>query len=529
MERMKVLVTEPIANEGIDLLRQEAEVDVKLGLKAEELVSIVGGYQALLVRSETKVNQEVIDAGKSLQVIARAGVGVDNINVDAATQRGIVVVNAPAANTIAAAEHTIALMLSLARHIPRAHASLSGQCYWVRSDFVGVELRNKTLGIIGLGNVGSEVARRVEGLQMKVIAHDPFVSPDYARNLRVEVVSFENLLKDSDFISLHLPLTSQARGLIGAKELSLVKPSVRIINCARGGLIDEQALIQAIEEGRVAGAALDVFSQEPPSKDNPLLKNDKVIVTPHLGASTEEAQVGVSLDAAEQIVAVFDGRPARYAVNAPLIPPESLSFLGPFLHVASVVGRVAAQLAEGQASSIDIAYEGEIANYDLTAIKAAVIGGLLEGVSEERINVVNANIVAQRRGLKVTEHKNPACENYASLITISVNTSAGATTVAGTVMRGELHIVRVDDYWMDLVPKGRYFLFSHHLDRPRLIGEVGMVTGNADINISSMQVSRLKPREQALMVLELDEALKEEQIQQLLAIPDVVTAKVVKL
>jgi len=310
--------------------------------------------------------------------------------------------------------------------------------------------------------------------------------------------------------------------------MSLVKPTVRIINCARGGLIDEQALQQAIEEGRVAGAALDVFCQEPP-KDSPLLKNEKVIVTPHLGASTLEAQANVAIDAAEQVIAVLKGRPARYAVNAPLISAETLPILAPYLNVATAVGRMVAQLAEGQMSSIDVGYEGEIANYDMTALKAAVIGGLLEGISEERINVVNANIVAQRRGLRVTEHKDTACENYASLITVSVATSAGVTIAAGTVMRGELHIVRVNDYWINIVAKGGYFLFSDHRDRPGLIGAVGNVTGNADINVSSMQLSRLKPRGQALMVLELDEPLNEEQIRQVLAIPDIYTAKLVKI
>jgi len=524
---MKVLVCEPIAEEGINILRKQAEVDIKLGLKPEELVALISEYEALIVRSETKVTPEVIEAGSRLQVIARAGVGVDNIDLEAATQRGIIVVNVPTANTISAAEHTIALMLALARHIPQAHALLHTGI-WQRHNFIGVELRNKTLGVIGLGNVGSEVARRAQGLEMKVIAYDPFVSLDYARNLGVELVSFERLLKESDFITLHLSLTSATQGLIGAKELSLVKPAVRIINCARGGLVEEQALSQAIKEGRVAGAAIDVFSEEPPL-NNPLLKNEKVIVTPHLGASTAEAQASVAVDAAEQVVAVLNGKPARYAVNAPLIPPETLSMLAPFLEVASVVGKIVAQLAEGQMSSIDIRYDGEIANYEVTALKASVIGGLLGWVSEERINIVNANIIAQKRGLKVTEHKNPVCENYASLITVSVTTSAGVTTVAGTVMRGELHIVRVNDYWIDLVPKEGYFLFSDHRDRPGLIGAVGMVTGNADINISFMQVSRLKPRGQALMVLGLDESLSEEQIQQLLSIPDVYTAKVVKL
>lgn len=524
---MRVLVADPLAEEGLEVLRKQVEVDVRTKMKPDELVSVIGDYEAIIVRSETRVTREAIEAGKKLQVIARAGVGIDNVDLEAATQRGIVVVNAPTANTMAAAEHTVAMMLALARHIPQAHANLSGGA-WMRQNFVGVELRNKTLGIVGLGNVGSEVARRVQGFRMKVIAYDPFVSLEYARNLRVELVSFEKVLTDADFVTLHLPLTDQSRNLIGTREMSMVKPTVRIINCARGGLIDEQALSQAIDEGRVAGAALDVFAQEPP-KDSPLMKNPRVIVTPHLGASTAEAQTSVATDAAEQVLAVLNGQPARYAVNAPLIPRESLSLLSPFLKVATSLGRMVAQLAEGQMGAIDIRYEGEIAKHDLTVLKAAVIGGLLEGMSEERINVVNANMIAQKRGLRVSEYRDTSCENYASLMTVSVTTSAGTTSVAGTVMRGEMHILRVNDYWLDVVPKGGYLLFSDHRDRPGIIGAVGMITGNADINVSSMQLSRLKPRGQALMVLELDEPLRDEHMKQILSLPDIHTAKLVKV
>ncbi len=524
---MKVLVADPVAPEGVEILKKHAEVDVKTGLKPEELAAIIGDYEGLMVRSETKVTARIIEAGRKLQVIARAGVGIDNIDVEAATQRGIVVVNAPTANTMAAAEHTIALMMALARNIPQAHESLR-EGAWKRQSFVGVEVRNKTLGIVGLGNVGSEVARRVQGFHMRVLGFDPYVSPQYARNLHVELVTLEQIFREADFITLHVPLTPQSRNMIGPKELAIMKPSVRIINCARGGLIDEQALDQALREGKVAGAALDVFAQEPP-RECPLLKNEKVIVTPHLGASTHEAQANVAIDAAEQIVSVLNGQPVRYAVNAPLISAEMMPILAPFLKVATAVGRMIAQLAEGQMSSIDIGYEGEIAKYDLTALKAAVIGGLLQEISEERINVVNANLVARRRGLRVAEHKDTACENYTSLITVAVTTTAGVTTSAGTMLRGELHIVRVNDYWIDIVPKGDYFLFSDHRDRPGLIGAVGNVTGSADINVSSMQLARLKPRGQALMVLELDEPLNEDQIKQILAIPDVYTAKLVEL
>jgi len=524
---MKVLIADPVSEKGIDILHQHAQVDVKTGLKTEELISIIGDYEALMVRSQTKVTAEVIAAGKKLQIIGRAGVGVDNVDIEEATRRGIVVVNAPTGNTISAAEHTIALLLALARHIPQANASLKSGA-WKRSEFMGTEVRNKTLGILGLGNVGSEVARRARGLEMKLIAHDPFISEENARNLQVELVPMKQLFKEADFITLHTPLTSKTKGMIGEKELALVKPTVRIINCARGALIDEEALAKAVKEGRVAGAAIDVFPTEP-TTESVLFESDNIIVTPHLGASTTEAQVMAARDVAEQIVDVFKGHPAKYAVNAPFIPAEMLSVLAPFINVATTVGRLVSQLVEGQVSAIQIKYNGEIASYDTKAIKAAALGGLLEQVSEERVNLVNADIVAKRRGLAVVEQEEAESENYASLITIEATTSAGVTTVAGTVMRGEVHIVRIDNYWIDIVPTGGYFLFCDHLDRPGLIGAAGRITGEADINISFMHLSRLKPRGQALMILALDEDLAEKQRQQILALPDVYSAKVVKL
>jgi len=524
---MKVLVTDPISEEGIDILRSQAQVDIEVGLKPEEIIAIIGDYEALVVRSQTQVTAKVIEAGRKLQVIARAGVGIDNIDVEEATRRGIVVVNAPTGNIVSAAEHTIALMLSLARHIPQANTVLKSGV-WRRSDFMGTELRDKTLGIIGLGNVGSEVARRARGLEMKVIACDPFISVDYASNLQVELVSLKQLVEESDFITLHIPLTAKTRGLIGVKELALVKPTVRIINCARGGLIDEKALVKAIREKRVAGAAVDVFEIEP-TTESILFEDDNIIVTPHLGASTAEAQVMAAKDIAEQVIDIFKGQPARYSVNAPFIPAETLSVLTPFMKVASTAGKLVRQLAEGQVNAIKIKYEGEIANYDTNALKAAVLGGLLEEISEERVNLVNANLVAARRGLNVVEQKAATCKNYASLITVEVTTSTGVTTVAGTVMHDKSHIVRVNNYWLDIEPSGAYFLFSDHRDRPGLIGAVGKITGDADVNISFMHLGRLKPRGQALLVLVLDEPLPEEQQQQILSLPDVYTVKQVKL
>jgi D-3-phosphoglycerate dehydrogenase len=524
---MKVLVADPVSNEGIKILNQCAQVDVKTGLKPEELISIIGDYEALIVRSQTQVTAEVIAAGKKLEVIGRAGVGVDNINVEEATKRGIIVVNAPTGNTISAAEHTIALMLALARNIPQANTVLKSGA-WERNKFMGTEVRGKTLGIIGLGNVGSEVARRAGGLEMKLLGFDPFISVDLARNLQVELVPLEQLFKESDFITLHVPLTASTKKLIGAKELALVKPTVRIINAARGGLIDEELLAKAVKEKKVAGAAIDVFPVEPTTK-SVLFEHDNIIVTPHLGASTHEAQVTAARDIAEQFVDIINGKLPRYAVNSPFISPETLVVLTPFIQVASVMGKLINQLAEGQMNAIQIKVCGEISRCDINAIKAALMGGLLEGVSEERVNLVNANLVASRRGITVVEQKEATCENYASLVTVEVTTSAGVTAVAGTAMQGEARIVRINNYWLDILPTEGYYLLVDHRDRPGLIGAVGKITGDADIDISYMHLSRLKPRGQALMILALDEPMPEAQQQMVLSIPDVYSAKLVKL
>jgi D-3-phosphoglycerate dehydrogenase len=523
----RVLVADSIAEEGVEVLRREADVDVRTGLKPEELAAIIGDYDALVVRSATRAPAEIIEAGGKLQVIGRAGIGVDNIDLEAATKRGILVVNAPAGNVRSAAEHTVALLMSLARHVPQACAKLRAGD-WAKKAYVGTELHGKTLGLVGLGRVGEQVTRMVKGFEIRLVAYDPFVSAERAELLGVELISLEELLKRSDFITVHVPMTPSTKGIIGKKELKLVKPSVRFVNTARGGIIDEEALYRAIEEGRVAGAAFDVFTEEP-ATENILLQSEKVIVTPHLGASTEEAQTSVAVDVAEQVLDVLKGRPVRSAVNIPLMAPDTAKALGPFLPVGSVVGRLCAQLADGHASAITIRYEGEIAEHDTSALMAAVVGGLLESVTEERVNLVNAAVIAQSRGLKVVEEKTADCENYTNLISVEVKTDTGKTAVAGTLMRGEPHIVRVDDYWIDIAPTGGYWLFSDHLDRPGIIGAVGMVTGNTDVNISSMQVGRLEPRGQALMILSVDKEVDEDVCQQLLAIPDVHNIKVVKL
>jgi len=520
---MKVLIADRIDKEGIEFLRQHVDVTVEPGLKPEDLKAKIGDYDALVVRSQTKVGAEIIERGEKLKVIGRAGVGTDNIDVDAATRKGIVVVNAPTANTVSAAEHTIALMLALARHVPEANNQLkSGK--WQREKLIGIELRNKTLGIIGLGNVGSEVAKRAQAFEMHVIAYDPFVSTDFARNIKVDLAPLDQLLAEADFLSLHVPLTTTTTQLIGAEELAKVKPTARIINCARGGLVDEKEVVKAVEEGRLAGAAFDVFESEPLTESS-LFQNEKIIITPHLGASTTEAQAQAAQDIAEQVLTVLKGQFSRYAVNAPNIPPE----LVPFINAASTIGSLASQLMEGQIRSNTHSYSGEVTNYDCNPIKTATISGLLQQATEERINLVNVGFIAAQRGLKISEEKQAICQNYSNLLTLELDTNVRTTTISGTVRDNETHIVQVDDFWMDIVPTGGYFLFCDHIDGPGLVGAIGTIAGKADINISSMHLSRLKPRGKALMILALDESLAEAQRQEILALPGIHTASPVKL
>lgn len=525
--KMNVLVADPLAQEGVDILKQYANVDVKTKLKPEELKAIIGGYEALVVRSQTRVTADIIEAGVKLIVIGRAGVGVDNIDTQAATRHGIIVVNAPTGNTISAAEHAVALMMSMARNIPQANASLKN-CEWKRNEFMGTEVRGKTLGIVGLGNVGSEVARRAQGLEMKLIGYDPFVTAERAKKMNVDIKTLEEIWKEADFITLHVPLIEATKNMIGAKQLAMMKPTTRIINAARGGLIDEEALVAAIDAGKLAGAAIDVFVEEPCTKSI-LFGSSKIIVTPHLGASTNEAQTLAATEVVQQIIDVFNGQPAKYAVNAPLVSAEVMPVLVPYMRLANSLGNLLSYLGEGQIKSIHIKYQGEVAAFDSNALKAVLLGALLGRLTEERVNMVNASMEATKRCIKVSEEKQATCDNYANLITMEAVTSEGTTVVSGSVMRDETHIVQVNQFWIDIIPTGGYFLFSDHRDRPGLIGAVGKITGDADINISYMHLSRLKARGEALMILALDEPLPEAQRKEVLALDGVTTAKLVKI
>ena len=523
----KILIADPIAQEGIDLLKGHADVDVKTGMKLEELVAVVGDYDALVVRSETKVTAAVIEAGKKLQVVARAGIGVDNIDLDAATGAGIAVVNAPTGNTVAAAEHTVALMLALSRNIPAAHRSMKdGE--WKRSAFMGVEVRNKTLGVIGLGRVGSEVVRRAQSFAMNLVAYDPFVAPDYAHRLGVELLSFEELLDQSDFITLHTPLTENSRNLISTKELDRMKPDARLINVARGELIDEEALLAALNDGKLGGVALDVFAKEPPGP-NPLLDHPKVVITPHLGASTQEAQREVAVEAAEQVLTVLKGEPARNTVNAPFVAPEVHAVLEPYIRVALVVGKLVTHLAEGQFLGVTIGYQGEITEHDTATLKAAVLAGVLGPVTTGQVNLINSSRLAQERGLNVTEQRNSVAQEYSSLISATLETTEGSISITGTSMRNEPHIVRFNEYWMDIIPTVPYLLFVDNQDQPGSIGAVGTLAGRHNINISFMEVGRLNLRGRAMMVLGLDDPVPPNVMDEINALSHIYNARLVKL
>lgn len=535
--KIKILITDRIAREGIDLLRAqlpEAQIDERPGLKPDQLKAIIGDYAALMVRSETQVTDDVLAVAASLKIVGRAGVGVDNIDTDAATRQGIIVVNSPTGNIIAAAEHSIAMLMALARHIPAADSSIKAG-KWEKSKFLGVEVRHKVLGVVGLGKVGMAVARRAQGLEMQIIAYDPFVSPEQARKNDVIMLSLEDVLKQADFVTLHTSLTSGpsgTRGLIGAHELSLMKPGARIINCARGGLIDEEALLNALNSEHLAGAALDVFSQEP-IRDNEILKqlvaHRRVIATPHLGASTEEAQVGVATDVAEQIVSVLRGGFPRAAVNAPLILPETLKILQPYMDLVEKMGRLYTQLQPGPINKIEISYNGEIASYDLRPLQAALIKGLLESISDAHVNMINAQVLAKTWGLEITEQKSTTPAEFANQVTLRVLGSNGyASSFAGKPGSGDervevlsgamLHdtprIVRVGRYWTEFVPEG-YILFCRNYDQPGMIGRVGTVLGKANINIHHMDVgpSVRRQRQQgvppdtALMVILVDDPI----------------------
>jgi D-3-phosphoglycerate dehydrogenase len=499
-------VSDPISKDGIARLSQHYDVDVKTGLGKEELLKIIPLYSALIVRSETKVDRDIIYAGKNLKIIGRAGVGVDNIDLNSATERGIIVVNAPEGNTISACEHTLALMLALARNIPNANVSLK-RLEWKRKEFTGVELYGKTLGIIGLGRIGLAVAQRALSFGMEIIGYDPFIAKEKVLENGIQPVTLDELYMRSDFITLHIPLNQDTKNLINREAFLKMKKGIRIVNCARGGIINEQDLLWAIEEGIVAGAAIDVFEKEPPG-DTPILHSNKIIVTPHLGASTVEAQEKVAQIVVEDVIRALKGEPVKNGVNISTIKnPEILQFL----KLTELLGRFASQLIDGPVNSIEVIYSGKITNYDYSPATANAIAGVLKEKLTEPVNIVNAMLIAKQRGISFSERKVSETEGFENLITVAIND--GNVKVSGTLLENkESRLIKYNNYYLN-VSFSDYMLFTEHIDVPGIIGKIGSVLGANKINIGYMQVGRSDGS--AVMVLSVDSPVNDEVLKEI--------------
>lgn len=525
---MKILVADNLSEQGLAILRKEEGIEtvVKTGLPPQELVKEIGSYHALIVRSATKVTAEVIKAGHNLKVIGRAGVGLDNVDVQTATEKGIIVMNSPAGNTNSTAEHALAMLFSLARFIPQAHQALK-QGVWEKKKFTGVEINNKTLGVIGLGRIGLEVARRAKGLGMKVVAYDPFISVEKAHAFGIELVKLKEIFSQAHFITIHTPLTDETRHLINAEAISQMRDGVRIINCARGGIVDEQALYDGLKSKKVGGAALDVFEEEP-LKNSPLLSLENMVVTPHLGASTVEGQEKVAVEIAQQVVDALKGRVLRNAVNVPSIDPEVYEELKPYINFAEKLGQFESQLASGRIKNVKVRYSGEIIKHNLQPVSVALLKGILEPVLKETVNYVNALFIAQERDIKVEETKMSEASEFANLIEVAVETDQGTTKVAGAVFsRHDSRLVHIDDFHIDALAQGIMLICSHS-DRPGVVGKIGTILGRHNINIAAMSLGRTKKGGKELTVLNVDTPVTPAVLSSLKRVKDIKDVKVVK-
>ncbi|WP_407269396.1 phosphoglycerate dehydrogenase [Radiobacillus sp. PE A8.2] len=518
----KVLISDPLSEEGIQPLQEakEVEVTINTGLKPDELKAIIGEYDALLVRSQTKVTRDIIEKASNLKIIGRAGVGVDNIDLDAATEHGVIVVNAPDGNTNSAAEHTMAMIMSLARNIPQAYYALKNQ-RWDRKKYVGVELKNKTLGIVGLGRIGAEVASRAKGQRMNVVAYDPFLTEEKADEMGIGYGTLDEVLQQADFITVHTPLLKETHHIINRDAFAKMKDGVRIVNCARGGIIDEDALFDAIVSGKVAGAGLDVFEEEPIT-DHKLLELTEVIATPHLGASTVEAQESVAIDVSQDVVNFLTGGGiARNPVNLSSVPKEVMKKIEPYFHLAEKMGAFLSYLTKAAIEEINIYYSGELADLEVSPLSRNTVKGLLKRHLGDHVNEVNAAFLAEKKGITIKEHKTSKTKGFTNLLTVTVQTKNGVRRVAGTLLNGlGPRIVKVDQYSVDVVPEG-HLIFVSHKDQPGVIGRVGSLLAEQDINIATMQVGRSDVGGDAIMMLTVDRHVEEAGLQQLTELVDI--------
>jgi D-3-phosphoglycerate dehydrogenase len=524
-----ILISDPLSEDGIYPLRQAEGVNIVIdtNLTPEQLEDKIGEFDALLVRSQTQVTRELIEKGTNLKIIGRAGVGVDNIDLPAATERGIIVVNAPDGNTNSAAEHTIAMLMSLARNIPQAFHALKNK-KWDRKAFIGVEVKNKTLGVVGLGRIGAEVAARAKGQRMNVIAYDPFLTPEKAEKMGVQFGTIEDVIIAADFITVHTPLLKETRHLINKEAFEKMKDGVQIVNCARGGIIDEDALYDAIVSGKVAGAALDVFEEEP-FLDHKLLTLPQVIATPHLGASTVEAQEIVAVDVSHDVVSFLQGGVVKNPVNLPSVPKDVLAKIEPYFNLVEKLGTFLSDLTAGVAEEVNITYSGELSNIDVRPLTRNAIKGLLKSKLGESVNDVNAKFLADRIGIVVNELKTTKSKGFTSLITVEVKTANETRKVAGTLLNGlGARILRVDDFIVDVVPEG-HLLFIRHKDQPGAIGRVGTLLATKGVNIAAMQVGRSEVGGDAIMMISIDKHVEKTGIEQLKELADISDATPIDL
>jgi D-3-phosphoglycerate dehydrogenase len=524
---MKVLVTDPIADAGLDRLREAGhEVETAYDVEGDALLEAVRSANALIVRSGTAVTEAVFEAAEELVIVGRAGIGVDNIDIEAATDHGVVIANAPQGNVRAASEHTVAMAFATARSIPQAHARLrDGE--WAKGDYLGTEVDGKTLGIVGLGRVGQEVARKLDSLGMNLVAYDPYISEDRARQLGAELVDLDTCLERADFLTVHVPLTDETEDLIGETELQALDGGY-LVNCARGGVVNEADLAAAVENGVLAGAAVDVFADEPIAPDNPLLSVEDVVVTPHLGASTAAAQENVALSTADQVVAALDGEPVMNALNAPSVDESAFARIEPYIDLAETAGKIATQLFEGRVNEVEVCYYGDIAEEDVDMVTASALEGVFEPL-EWQVNSVNAPRIADERGVEVTESKSRQAEDFQSLVRVSVGDGDTEIAVEGTLFADDdPRVVRIDGYRVDAIPYGR-MLVARNDDAPGVIGHIGTVLGDNGINIASMFNAREADGGEALTVYSLDDPLPEDVREQLAADEHVTDTKLLTL
>ena len=498
----KILAADGISEKGIELLKNDFIVDVRDKISHEELLEIIGDYDALMVRSASKVSVDVIERATKLKIIGRAGVGVDNIDIPAATAKGIIVINSPGGNTIAATEHTFAMMMALSRKIPIANETMQ-RGEWNRKQYVGVELKGKTLGVIGLGRIGMGVAKRALAFEMNVIGYDPYVNEERANDLGVKVVSLDEVITTADFITVHMPLTPDTKNMITLNEMKKMKSDVRLINCARGGIINEEDLAEAIKNNIVAGAAIDVFIEEPIKKDHPLIGLKNVVLTPHLGASTVEAQIGVSLDVSKGIKAALNGEPVTSAVNMAPVSQQVMQVISPYLNLAERLGCTICSIAEGPIKKIEVTFNGEITNVNTSLLTTAIIKGMLNPVLEKEVNYINAPLFAKERGIKITEVKQKESTDFANLIIVRAEAGGKECSVKGTLFGNEGRIVEINKFRVDVDPHSR-ILICPHINRPGVIGAVGTFMGKNGINISDMSVGTTVIKGTSLMVLTID-------------------------